>query len=194
MKRLPANPKQRLRRLRRQIERLPPYPALLVLVVPLAVVEPLKLATIFIAGEGHWITGGVVMLFSYAVSLFVTHWLFVVVKPKLISLPWFARAWRWFVAVRDKTWRWVGETCGPISPLGKVKNPNTRGQTRGRGELGPLSGTKRGHDAAIRSFRASTTPLPLPRGRYGHIVRGGPSCFRPVARPTPGARYTAMPQ
>jgi hypothetical protein len=73
----------------------------------LAVVEPLKLATIFIAGEGHWITGGLVMLFAYAVSLFLTHWLFVVVKPKLLTLPWFARAWARFVAVRDKAWRGV---------------------------------------------------------------------------------------
>jgi hypothetical protein len=103
----PANPKQRLRPLRRQIERLPPYPALLILAVPLVVVEPLKIITIFIAGEGHWITGGVVMVFAYAVSLFVTEWLFVVVKPKLLTLSWFARAWVWFVAVRDKTWRWV---------------------------------------------------------------------------------------
>jgi hypothetical protein len=66
--------------LRRQIERLPPYPSLLILAVPLAVVEPLKFATIFIAGEGHWITGGLVLLFAYAVSLFVTHWLLRVVK------------------------------------------------------------------------------------------------------------------
>src|SRR5262249_31911335 len=56
----------------------------------------------FKAGEGHWITSALVMLFAYAVSLFVTHWLFVVVKPKLLTLPWFARAWSWFVAARDK--------------------------------------------------------------------------------------------
>jgi hypothetical protein len=74
MQRLSTNPDQRLRRLRRQIERLPPYPALMILAVPLAVVEPLKLATIFIASEGHWITGGLVMLLAYAVSLFVTEW------------------------------------------------------------------------------------------------------------------------
>jgi hypothetical protein len=76
---------------------------------PLAVVEPLKLATIFIAGKGHWIRGGLVMLFAYAVSLFVTHWLFGVVKPKLLTLPWFARGWGWFVAMRDKAWRGVGK-------------------------------------------------------------------------------------
>ena len=65
-------------------------------------VEPLKLATLFIAGEGHWIAGGLVMLFAYAVSLFVAHWLFRVVKPKLITLPWFARSSAWFVATRRK--------------------------------------------------------------------------------------------
>jgi hypothetical protein len=93
--------------LRRQIERLPPYPSLLILAVPLAVVEPLKLATIFIAGEGHWITGGLVLLFAYAVSLFVTHWLLQVVKPKLLTFLWFARGWAWFISARKKTWRWI---------------------------------------------------------------------------------------
>lgn len=94
--------------MRRPIERLQPYPALALLAGPLAVVEPLKLATVFIAGDGHWIASGVVLLLAYAVSLFVTHWLFGVVKPKLLTLPWFARAWRWFVAMRTKARRWVG--------------------------------------------------------------------------------------
>jgi hypothetical protein len=95
--------------LRRQIERLPPYPALLLVAGPLAVVEPLKLATIFIAGEGHWITSGLVLLFAYAVSLFATHWLFVVVKPKLLTLRWFARLWASFVSIRDKARRWLAK-------------------------------------------------------------------------------------
>jgi len=106
---LPGNPKPRLRYLRRQIGRLPPYPALFLVVGPLAVVEPLKLATIFIAGEGHWITSALVMLFAYAVSLFATHWLFVVVKPKLLTLRWFARLWASFVRLRDNARRWAGK-------------------------------------------------------------------------------------
>jgi hypothetical protein len=57
------------------------------------------------------------MLFAYAISLFVTEWLFVVVKPKLLTLPWFARAWAWFVAVRDKTWRWVAKRADPLASL-----------------------------------------------------------------------------
>jgi hypothetical protein len=117
MRRLSANPKHWFRWFRRQIERLPPYPALLILVGPLAVVEPLKLATVFIAGEGHWITGGLIMAFAYAVSLFVTHWLFNVIKPKLLTLHWFARAWARFITIRNKTLRWLVKSVNlPFSP------------------------------------------------------------------------------
>jgi hypothetical protein len=115
MQRPAPNPKQHLRRLRRQIERLPPYPALFILAAPLAVVEPLKLATVFIAGEGHWITGGLVMVCAYAVSLFVTHWLFVIVKPKLLTLQWFARALASLVSIRDRAWRWVANRAGTLA-------------------------------------------------------------------------------
>lgn len=90
--------------LRHRIERLPPYPSLLLIAVPLAVVEPLKLAIVFFAGDGHWIGGAIAMICAYAVSLFVTHWLFGVVKPKLMKLTWFAALWKRFCTVRDKVW------------------------------------------------------------------------------------------
>jgi hypothetical protein len=108
MQLFPGPAKRPLQRLRRQVERLRPYPALLLLAGPLAVVEPLKLATVFIAGEGHWVTSVLVMLFAYAVSLFITHWLFVVVKPKLLTLRWFAWVWNKFVTWRTRAWRWIG--------------------------------------------------------------------------------------
>ena len=107
--------RQHLQGLRRQIERLPAYPALLIIAVPLAVVEPFKLVIVFLAGEGHWLTGAIGMSCAYAVSLFVTHWLFGVVKPKLLTIPWFARGWRWFVAQRQKAWRLLRRARGMIS-------------------------------------------------------------------------------
>jgi hypothetical protein len=115
MQQLSGNAKPRLRRLRRRIEGLPPYPSLFILAAPLAVVEPLKLATVFIAGEGHWITSGMVMLFAYAVSLFITHRMFVVVKPKLLTLPWFARAWAKFSTARNRAWRWVANRASILA-------------------------------------------------------------------------------
>lgn len=96
-----------LRPVRHQIERLGPYPSLFLLAIPLAVVEPLKLATVLIAGEGHWIAGAIALFAAYAVSLFVTHWLFGTVKPKLLTMPWFAACWRWLIATWDKARHWV---------------------------------------------------------------------------------------
>ena len=92
---------------RKAIARLPPYPSLLVLAVPLAIVEPLKLAAIFVGGAGHVITGALVMVCAYAISLVVTERLFGIVKPKLLELPWFAAIWRPFVAIRGRIVRWL---------------------------------------------------------------------------------------
>ena len=50
------------------------------LVVPAALIEPLKLAAVAIAGEGHWITGGIVIVCAYAASLFVVERLFRIVN------------------------------------------------------------------------------------------------------------------
>jgi ABC-type transport system involved in cytochrome bd biosynthesis fused ATPase/permease subunit len=99
-----------LRYLRRRIEKLGPYPSLFLLAVPLAVVEPLKLATLFMVGSGHWITGSIAMLCAYAVSLLLTHVLFKIVKAKLLTLPWFAALWTWFVDTRDR----ARNACAPI--------------------------------------------------------------------------------
>ena len=94
------------------IEGLPPYPSLLVLAVPLAVVEPLKFAALFIMGDGHVIVGTLSMLCAYAFSLFLTERLFVIVKPKLLKLPWFAAVWRPFIRVRNRVLRWVSARLG----------------------------------------------------------------------------------
>ncbi|WP_246791393.1 hypothetical protein [Bradyrhizobium commune] len=53
-------------RLRRYIEGLGPYQSLVLLLIPASIVEPLKLAAVAIAGEGHWITGTAVIVCAYA--------------------------------------------------------------------------------------------------------------------------------
>jgi hypothetical protein len=96
-----------LRMSRRWIERLGPYPSLFVVAVPLAVVEPLKPAIVYFAGRDHWITGTIAMICTYAVSLIVTHWLFRIVRPKMLRLPWFAAFWSWLTTVRRKLSAWL---------------------------------------------------------------------------------------
>jgi hypothetical protein len=102
---------------RRAIERLGPYQSLVLLAVPFFVVEPLKLVAVAIAGKGHWITGTGMIIAAYAASIFVVERLFLIVKPKLLKLEWFAWAWTRFVAVRDPIVSWLArESKSPEHP------------------------------------------------------------------------------
>jgi hypothetical protein len=63
---------------------------------------------LFIAGSGHWITGTVTIAGAYALSLLVVERFFLIVKPKLLRLSWFAALWKRFVAVRGTLLGWLG--------------------------------------------------------------------------------------
>jgi|SRR5690348_11232793 hypothetical protein len=88
--------------IRRLLERLGPYQSLALMAVPLCLVEPLKLIAVLIVGEGHWITGTLMISLAYAASLLAVERLFVIVKPKLLQLRWFAKRWSWFIVRRYK--------------------------------------------------------------------------------------------
>jgi hypothetical protein len=105
-------------RLHRLLNRLGPYQSLLILAIPLAIVEPLKLVALFVVGEGHFVAGVLIMIFAYAGSLFVTERLFLVLKPKLLTLSWFAVAWQWFVTVGDKLIYWLRRTWTRVRKAG----------------------------------------------------------------------------
>jgi hypothetical protein len=90
---------------RERIAQLGPYPALAIVVLPLAIVEPLKLVALVVAGEGHWLTGTIVLIAAYAVSLFIVERLFRMLRPQIMRLPWFAAGWLWFTSLRERAWR-----------------------------------------------------------------------------------------
>ena len=107
---MPPIPRKSRRRrmtvLRRAIQKLGPYQSLALLLVPVTLVEPLKLVALVVAGEGHWLTGTAMIVGAYAVSLLVVERLFKVVKPKLMTLSWFAKLWTRWVALRNKLSPW----------------------------------------------------------------------------------------
>lgn len=109
--------------LKRSIQRFGPYPSLALLGLPTATVEPLKLAAVALAGEGHWITGTVMIVACYAFSLLVVERLFVIVKPKILQISWFAKLWDGFVAIRTGARRalrrLVGQHGSPLPRLGR---------------------------------------------------------------------------
>jgi hypothetical protein len=101
---LPLQRRGTLSNIRHRIEKLGPYQSLVLLAVPTSIVEPLKLAAVAIAGEGHWITGTVVVIAAYCTSVFAIERLFAIVKPKLPTLNWFARLWTWLVGLCVVRW------------------------------------------------------------------------------------------
>jgi hypothetical protein len=92
--------------LRDRIERLGPYQSLVLLAVPSSLIEPLKLAALAVAGEGHWITGTAMIVTAYVGSLLFVERLFRIVRPKLLTRSWFAWIWARFVSLRWKLACW----------------------------------------------------------------------------------------
>ena len=63
------------------VQQLGLYQSLLLLTLPMATVEPLKIAALVIVGKGHWLSGTVTIVASYAMSLLIVERLFRLVKP-----------------------------------------------------------------------------------------------------------------
>jgi hypothetical protein len=97
---------------RRRIQQLGPYQSLGLMLLPIVLVEPLKIAALFVAGKGHWLSGTGILIAAYLASLFVVERLFKVVKSKLMTLNWFAALWIWFTTLRDTSWRWLRAFTG----------------------------------------------------------------------------------
>jgi hypothetical protein len=96
-----------LARSRRGLQQIGPYLSLLLLLVPLLLVEPLKLVALIVAGKGHWLAGPGMLVATYAASLLVIERLFRVLKPKIMMMGWFNRLWTGFVALRTRLWQLV---------------------------------------------------------------------------------------
>ena len=97
---------QSLPGIRGWIKKLGPYQSLFLLLIPISLVEPMKLVALAVAGKGHWIAGTGMIVIAYAGSLFIVERLFRLVKPRLLKIYWFARLWAWFVIIRGKTLSW----------------------------------------------------------------------------------------
>src|SRR5262245_63658246 len=74
------------------IQRLPPYPTLLVFLVPVLLLLPVKFLGLWLLARGSWLGAMGVLALAKMVSLGVTAFIFDLTRPKLLQLDWF----RWF--------------------------------------------------------------------------------------------------
>jgi hypothetical protein len=80
---------------------LPPYAALLALAIPSAVLIPAKLLGVYFLTTGHFISAGIVIFLAKIASTGLIARVFVLTKPALMQIGWFARAYEVFIPWRD---------------------------------------------------------------------------------------------
>lgn len=80
---------------------LPPYGALLALGIPSAVLIPAKLLGVYFLTTGHFISAGVVIFLAKIASTALIARVFLLTKPALMQIGWFARAHDVFVPWKD---------------------------------------------------------------------------------------------
>jgi hypothetical protein len=76
---------------------LPPYGALLALGVPSAILVPAKLVGVFLLATGHIVSATIVIVAAKLASTALIARIFLLTKPALMQIEWFARAYEIFV-------------------------------------------------------------------------------------------------
>jgi len=111
------------------IERLPPYPTLLVFLIPVILLLPLKVVGFWMLANGFWLGAMAVLSLAKVVSLGVTAFIFDLTRPKLLELPWF----RWLYEHVILWLAWAHELVEPtkerIRRIFRMFAPNRAGRT-----------------------------------------------------------------
>lgn len=134
--------------LERLMARLPPYPAMVLFALPIALLFPIKLLALWVIARGHVITGAVVILLAKTLSTTLEAWLYRVLRPSLAQLHWFVRFEAWLFGWRDRLYAYVRS----LPAWQRFRRAMTRAKTWLRGR----SWLRRRFDAARR--RARTEP------------------------------------
>ena len=88
-------------RLAEALHRLPPYPTLVLFLVPFVVLEPFKLWGLWLLGTGHFGSGAAMLAVSHLTSIVLVERLFHATRDKLLTIGWFARTYAWVMALYD---------------------------------------------------------------------------------------------
>lgn len=96
-----------LRQLEHFLKALPPYGALAALVLPSLVLLPIKLCAVWLLAHGYAGFGVAVVILAKLAGTAVLAWLFQLIQPSLMTLPWFAQLYRRWLAWKAELIAWV---------------------------------------------------------------------------------------
>lgn len=89
------------------LKRLPPRWALIVLVLPSLLILPVKLLAVWLIAEGRVTLGLTVIVAAKLIGTALLAWLFQLIQPALMQLPWFARLHARWTAWKAELLAWV---------------------------------------------------------------------------------------
>ena len=105
-----------IRQLEVLLQRLPPRWALVALLLPSVLILPVKLLALWLLAMGRVTLGLAVIVLAKLIGTALLAWLFQIIQPALMRLPWFARTYgRWTVwkvellawVHASAAWRWA---------------------------------------------------------------------------------------
>jgi hypothetical protein len=89
-------------RLEALISRLPPYAALAVFALPTAILLPVKLVAMWLLAKGQVATATATFVAAKIASTALVARIFVLTRPSLMQIGWFARAYTWFMPWKER--------------------------------------------------------------------------------------------
>lgn len=93
-----------------QIQRLPPYGALLVFGAPSVLILPLKLVAVFLIASGREFEATLLFIGAKIVGTAIVARLFQLTEAQLLQIPWFARAYAVFMPWKNALTAWVHDS------------------------------------------------------------------------------------
>lgn len=92
------------------LARLPPYPTLLVFLIPLALSEAVKIASFVAFARRQVVAGALIYLFAELVRFGLAAYVWNICRDKLLSIPWVAKLHEWLLQAHD----WARRQTAPI--------------------------------------------------------------------------------
>ena len=94
-------------RLEAWLRRLPPWAALLVFVAPSLLILPVKLAAVWFAYKHHFALSLASIIAGKMLATALVARLYHVLRPTLMTVPWYVRAETWVFNLRDRVYGFV---------------------------------------------------------------------------------------
>lgn len=99
----------------RQIESLiiglPPYAALILFGAPSLLLIPVKLIALYFISHGHSLMGLLSLILAKVAGTALVARLFILTRPRLLQINWFARLYEWFVAFKARIYGAIKATA-----------------------------------------------------------------------------------